>query len=78
MNVAMSFCDVINSIMMLFTYVMYVHMLCMLCMFIYAINSIRKSVRLAQLVEQWTGNPEVGGSSPPSNPLIFGCVKNSY
>ena len=46
--------------------------------FIYAINSIRKSVRLAQVVEQWTGNPEVGGSSPPSNPLIFGCVRNSY
>ena len=43
-----------------------------------AINSIRKSVRLAQVVEQWTGNPEVGGSNPPSNPLIFGCVKNSY
>ena len=35
-------------------------------------------VRLAQVVEQWTGNPEVGGSSPPSNPLIFGCVRNSY
>ena len=33
---------------------------------------------LAQVVEQWTGNPEVGGSSPPSNPLIFGCVRNSY
>ena len=46
--------------------------------FIYAINSIRKSVRLAQVVEQWTGNPEVGGSSPPSNPLIFGCVRNSF
>ena len=46
--------------------------------FIYAINSIRKSVRLAQVVEQWTGNPEVGDSSPPSNPLIFGCVRNSY
>ena len=29
--------------------------------------SIRKLVRLAQLVEQWTGNPEAGGSSPPSN-----------
>ena len=43
--------------------------------FIYAINSIRKSVRLAQVVEQWTGNPEVGGSSPSSNPLIFGCVR---
>ena len=28
-------------------------------MFIYAINSIRKLVRLAQLVEQWTGNPEI-------------------
>ena len=46
--------------------------------FIYALNSIQKSVRLAQVVEQWTGNPEVGGSSPPSNPLIFGCVRNSY
>ena len=46
--------------------------------FMYAINSIRKSVRLAQVVEQWTGNPEVGGSSPPSNPLIFGCVRNPY
>ena len=29
--------------------------------FICAINSIRKLVRLAQLVEQWTSNPEVGG-----------------
>ena len=37
----------------------------------YAINSIGKLVILAQVVEQWTGNPEVGGSSPPSNPLIF-------
>ena len=46
--------------------------------FIYAINSIRKSVRLAQAVEQWTGNPEVEGSSPPSNPLISGCSRNSY
>ena len=46
--------------------------------FIYAINSDRKSVRLAQVVEQWTGNPEVGCSSPQSNPLIFGCVRNSY
>ena len=46
--------------------------------FIYAINSIRKSVRLAQVVEQWTGNPGDGGASPPSNPLIFGCVRNSY
>ena len=36
-------------------------------MFIYAISSIQKLVRLAQVVEQWTGNPEVGGSSPPSN-----------
>ena len=36
-----------------------------IAMFIYAINSIRKLVRLAQVVEQWTGNPEVGGSSPP-------------
>ena len=25
--------------------------------FIYAINSIRELVRLAQVVEQWTGNP---------------------
>ena len=33
--------------------------------FIYAINSIRKLVRLAQVVEQWTGNPEVVSSSPP-------------
>ena len=46
--------------------------------FIYAINSIRKLVRLAQAVEQWTGNPEVGGSCPPSNHLIFGCAWNSY
>ena len=28
--------------------------------------------------EQWTGNPEVGGSSPPSNHLVFGCLRNSY
>ena len=33
---------------------------------------------LAQVVEQWTGNPEVGGSSPPSNHLIFGCFRNSF
>ena len=33
---------------------------------------------LAQVVEQWTGNPEVGSSSPPSNHLIFGCLRNSY
>ena len=33
--------------------------------FIYAISNIRKSVRLSQVVEQLTGNPEVGGSSPP-------------
>ena len=46
--------------------------------FIYAINSIRKLVRLAQLVEQWTSNPEVGGSSPPSNHLIFGCLRNLF
>ena len=46
--------------------------------FIYAINSIQKLVRLAQVVEQWSGNPEVGGSSSPSNHLIFGCVRNSY
>ena len=35
-------------------------------------------VRAAQVVEQWTGNPEVGGSSPPSNHLIFGCLRNSF
>ena len=34
--------------------------------------------KLAQMVEQWTGNPEVGGSSPPSNHLIFGCLRNSF
>ena len=34
---------------------------------------IRKLVRLAQLLEQWTGNPEAGGSNPRSNYLIFGC-----
>ena len=28
------------------------------------LNSIRKLVRLAQLVEQWTGIPEVGGPVP--------------
>ena len=42
------------------------------------ISSVRKLVRLAQVVEQWTGNPEVGGSSPPSNQLIFGCLRNSF
>ena len=42
--------------------------------FVYAINKIRKLVRLAQWVEQWTDNPEVGGSSPPSNYLIFECL----
>ena len=42
------------------------------------LTSIRKLVRLAQLGEQWTGNPEVGGSSPPSNHLIFGCLRNSF
>ena len=46
--------------------------------FIYAINRIREMVRLAQVVEQWTGNPEVGGSSTPSNHLIFGCLRNSF
>ena len=46
--------------------------------FIYAISSIRKLVRLAQVVEQWTGNPEVGCSSPPSNHLIFGCFSISF
>ena len=42
------------------------------------LTSIQKLVRLAQLVEQWTGNPEAGGSSPPSNHLIFGCLRNSF
>ena len=32
-------------------------------MFIYA-NNIRKLVTLAQLVEQWTGDSEIRGSSP--------------
>ena len=41
-------------------------------------KSIRDLVRLAQVVEQWTGNPEVGGSSPPSKHLIFGCLRNSF
>ena len=36
-------------------------------------RKLTQLVRLAQVVEQWTGNPEVGGSSPPSNYLIFGC-----
>ena len=31
-----------------------------------------------QVVKQWTGNPEVGGFSPPSNHLIFECVRNSF
>ena len=42
------------------------------------LTSIRKLVRLAQVVEQWTANPEAGGSSPPSNHLIFGCLRNSF
>ena len=42
------------------------------------LTSIQKLVRLAQLVEQCTDNPEAGGSSPPSNHLIFGCLKNSF
>ena len=46
--------------------------------FIYAISNIRKLVRLAQVVEQWTGIPEVVGSSPPSNHLIFGCLRKSF
>ena len=46
--------------------------------FIYAINSICKLVRLARLVEQWSDNPEAEGSSPPSNHLTFGCLRNSY
>ena len=36
----------------------------MICNFHNAISSIQKLVRLAQVVEQWTGNPEVGDSSP--------------
>ena len=32
--------------------------------------SLRKLVRLAQLVEQWTGKPGARGSSPPSNHLM--------
>ena len=35
--------------------------------FIYAIYRIRNLIRLAQVVEQWTGNPEFEGSSPPTN-----------
>ena len=31
------------------------------------LTSIRKLVRLAQVVEQWTDNPEVVGSSHQSN-----------
>ena len=42
------------------------------------LTSIRKLVRLAQLVEQWTGNLKAEGSSPPSNHLIFGCLRNSF
>ena len=42
------------------------------------LTSIQKLVRLAQLVEQWTGNPGAGGSSPPSNYLIFGCLRNLF
>ena len=37
-----------------------------------------KLVRLAQVVEQWTGYPVVGGSCSPSNHLIFGCLRNSF
>ena len=42
------------------------------------LTASRELVRLAQVVEQWTGNPEVGASSPPSNHLIFGCLRNSF
>ena len=32
------------------------------------LTAVRNLLRLAQLVEQWTGNPEVGDSSPrPTN-----------
>ena len=43
--------------------------------FIYAINSIRNLVRLAQMVEQWTGIPEVRGSNPPGIPFKFRMLK---
>ena len=33
---------------------------------------------LDAVVEQWTGNPEAGGSSSPSNHLIFGCLRNLF
>ena len=39
--------------------------------------SIQKLVRLAQVVEQWTGNPEVEGSSLPTDHLTFGYLRNS-
>ena len=39
---------------------------------------LNELVRLAQVVEQGTDNLEVGGSSPTSNHLIFGCLRNSY
>ena len=39
--------------------------------FIHAINSARKLVRLAQVVEQWTGNQKVGGPCPSSSHLNF-------
>ena len=42
------------------------------------LTSIQKLVRLAQLVEQWTGDPKAEGSSPPSNHLIYGCLRNSF
>ena len=48
--------------MMLFTYNITIKH----ATFLYVINRIRKLVRLAQLVEQWTGNPEAGVSSPQS------------
>ena len=41
------------------------------------LTASKNLVRLAQLVEQWTRNPETGGSSPLSSHLIFGCLKNS-
>ena len=44
----------------------------------HAINSIRKLIRLALLVEQWAGKSEVADSSPRSKHIIFGCLQNSY
>ena len=45
---------------------------------IHAINIIRQLVILAQLLEQWTGDPEAGALVPRLNHLISGCLRNSY